>query len=311
MSSSTCLNIIRKVVKFEIMNDIMKKDDVEIENLIYEIRGVQVMLDSDLARLYEVETKQLNRQVKRNIERFDEDFMFQLTDLEYQNLKCQFGTSSSNNYGGRRTLPYVFTEMGVTTLASVLHSTVAVNMSKKIIRAFVMMRHYISSSLVEQKYINNLVLEDHSKIKALETSFQKLEEKRKINEIYFNGQIYDAYSKIQDIFSDSKKQIIIIDSYADYTLLDIIKRLKIEVIIITKPDNLLTKQDITKYNKQYHNLRVIFNNDFHDRYFILDDTIVYHCGTSINRIGYKTFSINLINDEDVCKTLICKVNKIR
>ncbi len=310
MSGSTYLNEIRNEVKFEIMNDIMIKDDVEIGNLIYEIRGLQVMLDSDLARLYEVETKQLNRQVKRNIERFDEDFMFQLTNSEYQNLRCQTGTSSSNNYGGRRTLPYVFTEMGVTTLASVLHSTVAVNMSKKIIRAFVMMRHYISSSLVEQKYINNLVLEDHSKIKALETSFQKLEEKRKINEIYFNGQIYDAYSKIQDIFNDSKKQIIIIDAYADYTLLDIIKRLKIEVIIITKPDNLLTKQDITKYNKQYHNLRVIFNNDFHDRYFILDDSKVYHCGTSINRIGYKTFSINLINDEDVCQTLICKVNKI-
>ena len=294
----------------EIMNDIMTKNDVEIENLIYEIRGVQVMLDSDLARLYEVETKQLNRQVKRNIERFDEDFMFQLSDSEYQNLRCQIGTSSSNNYGGRRTLPYVFTEMGVTTLASVLHSTVAINMSKKIIRAFVMMRHYISSNLVEQKYINNLVLEDHTKIKALEMSFQKLEEKRKINEIYFNGQIYDAYSKIKDIFSDSKKQIIIIDAYADYTLLDIIKRLKIEVIIITKPDNLLTKQDIIKYNKQYHNLRVIFNNDFHDRYFILDNTKVYHCGASINRIGYKTFSINLINDEDVCKKLICKVNKI-
>lgn len=153
------------------MNDIMIKDDIEIENLIYEIRGVQVMLDSDLARLYEVETKQLNRQVKRNIERFDEDFMFQLNDSEYQNLKCQIGTSSLNNYGGRRTLPYVFTEMGVTTLASILHSIVAVNMSKKIIRAFVTMRHYISSGLVEQKYINNLVLEDHSKIKALEISF--------------------------------------------------------------------------------------------------------------------------------------------
>ena len=114
--------------------------------------------------------------------------MFQLTDLEYQNLKCQIGTSSSNNYGGRRTLPYVFTEMGITTLASVLHSAVAVNMSKKIIRTFVMMRHYISTNLIEQKYINNIVLEDHNKIKALETSFQKFEEKRKDNEIYFNGQ---------------------------------------------------------------------------------------------------------------------------
>ena len=268
------------------------------------------MLDSDLANLYEVETKQLNRQIKRNIERFDEDFMFQLTDLEYQNLKCQIGTSNSNNYGGRRTLPYVFTEMGVTTLANVLHSHIAISMSKKIIRAFVMMRHYISSNLIEQKYINDLVLEDHNKIKKLESTFHKFEEKRKVNEIYFNGQIYDAYSKIQDIFKTATKKIIIIDSYTDNTLLDIVKRLNIEVIVITKKDNLLTHQDITKYNKQYHNLRVIFNNSFHDRYFSIDGKDVYHCGASINRIGYKTFSINLISDEEVCNLLINKVNKI-
>ena len=292
------------------MNEVIVKDEVVIENLIYEIRGKQVMLDSDLAKLYEVETKQLNRQVKRNIERFDEDFMFQLTDLEYQNLKCQIGTSSSNNYGGRRTLPYVFTEMGVTTLASVLHSDIAISMSKKIIRAFVMMRHYISSNLIEQKYINNLVLEDHDKIKALETSFNKLEEKRKVNEIYFNGQIYDAYSKIQDIFKSATKKLIIIDAYADNTLLDIIKRLNIEVIIITKPNNLLTKQDIERYNKQYKNLKVIYNNTFHDRYFVLDEEVVYHCGTSINRIGYKTFSITMIGDKEVCDLLFDKVNKI-
>ena len=153
-------------------------------------------------------------------------------------------------------------------------------------------------------------MEDHDKIKALETSFNKLEEKRKVNEIYFNGQIYDAYSKIQDIFKTATKKIIIIDAYADNTLLDIIKRLNIEAIIITKTNNLLTKQDIEKYNKQYHNLKVVFNNNFHDRYFIIDDKSVYHCGTSINRIGYKTFSINLISDEEVCKSLVNKVNKI-
>ena len=292
------------------MNDVIVKDEVVIEKLIYEIRGKQVMLDSDLAKLYEVETKQLNRQVKRNIERFDEDFMFQLTAEEYQNLKCQFGTSSSNNYGGRRTLPYVFTEMGVTTLASVLHSEIAINMSKKIIRAFVIMRHYISLNLIEQKYINNLVLEDHDKVKALEDSFKKLEEKRKINEIFFDGQIFDAYFKVQEIFKTATEKLMIIDAYADNTLLDIIKRLNIEVIIITKPNNLLTYHDITKYNKQYHNLKIIFNNDFHDRYFILDKSIVYHCGTSINRIGYKTFSINLISDEEVCDSLISKVETI-
>ena len=291
------------------MNELIDKE-VNIENMIYEIRGKQVMIDSDLALLYEVETKQLNRQVKRNIERFDEDFMFQLTNLEYENLKCQIGTTSSRNYGGRRTMPYVFTEMGITTLASILHSEVAISMSKKIIRAFVMMRHYISTSLIEQKYINKLVLEDHSKIKNLENLFQKFEEKRKDSDIYFNGQIYDAYYKIYQIFNSAKRNLVIIDSYADNTILDIIKRLNIEVIIITKSNNLLTNQDIKKYNKQYHNLKVIFNNTFHDRYFIIDDKEVYHCGASINRIGYKTFSITRINDSEVYNSLLHKIKEL-
>ena len=186
----------------------------------------------------------------------------------------------------------------------------AEEVSIKIMDAFVAVRKYISTNLIEQKYINILVLEDHEKIKALESSFAKFEEKRKVNEIYFNGQIYDAYSKIQEIFNEATKEIIIIDSYADYTLLDIIKRLKIKVIIITKPNNLLTKQDIIKYSKQYNNLKVIYDNTFHDRYFILDNKIVYHCGASINRIGYKTFSITLINDEEIRQTLISKAYKI-
>lgn len=269
-----------------------------------------MILDSDLARLYECVngTKDINKAVKRNIERFPENFMFQLTDEEYDNLRFQIGTSKVR--GGRRYNPYVFTEQGVAMLSSVLHSEVAIKMSIQIINAFVIMRKYISNNLIEQRYINNLVLEHDSEIKLLKESFGKIEEKRKINEIYFNGQIYDAYSKIQDIFKTAKKRLIIIDAYTDNTLLDIIKRLNIDVIIITKKDNLLTHQDITKYNKQYHNLKVIYNNTFHDRYFIIDKTQVYHCGTSINRIGYKTFSINLISDEDVCNSLINKVNKI-
>ena len=292
------------------MNDVIVKDEVVIENLIYEIRGVQVILDSDLARLYECVngTKDINKAVKRNIERFPENFMFQLTDEEYDNLRFQIGTSKVR--GGRRYNPYVFTEQGVAMLSSVLHSEVAIKMSIQIINAFVIMRKYISNNLIEQRYINNLVLEHDSEIKLLKESFGKIEEKRKINEIYFNGQIYDAYSKIQDIFKTAKKRLIIIDAYTDNTLLDIIKRLNIDVIIITKKDNLLTHQDITKYNKQYHNLKVIYNNTFHDRYFIIDKTQVYHCGTSINRIRYKTFSINLISDEEVCNLLVSKINKI-
>ena len=144
----------------------------------------------------------------------------------------------------------------------------------------------------------------------MKESFNKIDEKRRINEIYFNGQIFDAYSKIQEIFKSAMKSLIIIDAYADNTLLDIIKRLNIKVIIITKSNNLLTHQDIKKYNKQYSNLKVIYNNTFHDRYFIIDNKEMYQCGASINRIGYKTFSINLISDEEVCNSLISKVNKI-
>ncbi len=288
----------------------MIKKDVNIENLIYEIRGVQVMLDSDLAKLYKCAngTKDINKAVKRNIERFPENFIFQLTDEEYSRLRFQFGTS--NTKGGRRNNPYVFTEQGIAMLSSVLHSETAVTISIKIINAFIAMRKYISTNLIEQKYINSLVLEDHEKIKTLELSFVKFEEKKKTNEIYFNGQIYDAYSKIQEIFNEATKEIIIIDSYADYTLLDIIKRLNVKTTIITKPNNLLTKQDIIRYSKQYNNLKVIYDNTFHDRYFILDNKIVYHCGASVNRIGYKTFSITLINDEEICQALINKVYKI-
>lgn len=256
-------------------------------------------------------TKTLNLAVKRHINRFPERFMFQLTDDEYKNLRFQIETSSiDNDYGGRRYNPYVFTEQGVAMLATVLKTEVAEEISIKIMDAFVALKHYISDNLIEQKFINNQVLKNSEDIKLLKESFQKFEEKRKINEIYFDGQIYDAYSKIQDIFKSATKKLVIIDAYADNTLLDIIKRLNVEVTIITKKDNLLTKQDIKKYNKQYYNLKVIFNNSFHDRYFILDDNEFYHCGTSINRIGYKTFSINLVSDKEVCKILIDKVNEI-
>ena len=295
------------------MNDIiLKEDNINIEDLIYEIRGKQVMLDSDLAKLYHCKngTKSINLAVKRHINRFPERFMFQLTEEEYKNLKFQVETSSWNDYGGVRKLPYVFTEQGVAMLSSVLRTDIAEEVSIRIMDAFVAMRKYLSSNLMEQKFIKNQVMKNTEDIKLLQESFKKFEEKRKVNEIYFNGQIFDAYSKILDILKDAKNNLIIIDSYADNTLLDIVKRLKVDVIIITKPNNLLTKQDILKYNNQYNNLKVIYDNTFHDRYFILDNKIVYHCGASINRIGYKTFSITKINDSEVCNVLINKVNEI-
>lgn len=267
------------------------------------------MIDSDLALLYKCAngTKTINLAVKRHIKRFPERFMFQLTKEECK-MFSRFQVETLIERGHNiKYLPYVFTEEGVAMLATILRTEVAEEISIRIMDAFVAMRKYISSNLIEQKYINNLDLEDHNRINMLENSFQKLDEQRKVSEIYFNGQIFDAYSKIYEIFCDAKKNLIIIDNYADNTILDIIKRLDVEVFIITKENNLLTKQDILKYNKQYHNLKVIFDNSFHDRYFILDNKEIYHCGASINRIGYKTFSITLINDEFVLERLLEKI----
>ena len=183
--------------------------------------------------------------------------------------------------------------------------------------AFVSMRKYISTNLIEQKFINNMVLEHnenfkivYNDIKLLQQSFDKLEEKRLVNEIYFNGQIYDAYSKIIDILSAAQKELIIIDGYADKTTLDIIKNIKCIVILIVKTNSKLSKLDIDKYNNQYHNLKIIYNNNYHDRYFIIDKSIIYHCGTSINYAGSKTFSINILEDEFVRESLINNIIKI-
>ena len=291
------------------MNQVIEKQN--IENLIYEIRGKQVMLDSDLARLYNVETKRINEAVKNNTEKFPERFSWKLTIDETINIsRSKISTlkiKQGNNikYGAR-----VFTEQGVMMLATILKSKIATETTIRIMDAFVLMKKYISTDLLEQKYINNQVFKNTEDIRLLKESFNKLAEKRKDNEIFFNGQIYDAYSKISNIFKSAKKELIIVDAYADNTTLDIIKRLNIKVTIITKQNNLLTNQDIEKYNKQYKNLKVIFNNTFHDRYFILDNKEVYFCGTSINRIGYKTFGIALMNDKETYIPLLNRINQI-
>ena len=290
------------------MNDIIVKDEVVIEKLIYEIRGKQVMLDSDLAKLYGTQTKRINEAVSRNKEKFPERFSWILDNYELEILRSQIATSSSR--GGRRYGIRVFTEQGIAMLATILKTNVATKISISIMDAFVSMRKYISNNLIEQKYINNMVIEHDSQIKLLQESLEKKKKKRKVNEIYFNGQIYDAYSKILEIFKQATKTLTIIDAYADTTILDMIKRLNVEVVIITKDNHLLTQQDITKYNEQYHNLKVYYDHTFHDRYFILDEKEVYHCGASINRIGYKTFSITLIGDNDVGKSLMEKLEKL-
>ena len=285
------------------MNEIV--EELKIEKMIYEIRGKQVMLDSDLAKLYQCKngTKEINQAVKRNPMKFPSDFCFQLTIEEFDNLWSQFVTTKEKNM--IRTLPYVFTEQGVAMIATILKTMIATEISIKIMRAFIAMRKYIGSNLIEQRYINHLVLEHEDKIKLLETSFEKLETKK--NEIYFNGQIYDAYSKILDIISEAKEEIIIIDGYADKSVLDMIRNTKVKVILIIKNCGNLKEQDILKYQEQYDNLHLIYDSTFHDRYIILDKKVFYHCGASLNHAGSKTFSINTLEDEMVQKLLINKI----
>ena len=275
------------------MNDIIQ--ELNIENMIYEIRGKQVMLDSDLAKLYRCKngTKVINQAVSRHLDRFPDDFCFQLTRNEIENLRSQLVTSSLNDYGGRRYNPYVFTEQGVAMLATILRTSVAAEVSIKIMRAFVAMRKYIYSNSLEQKYINNLVMKHEDQ---LSTIFDYFDSKDPVNEIYTKGQVYDAYSRILDILQLAKEELIIIDSYADKYVLDMISKIKVEVTLILSTNSRLTELDIDKYNKEYSNLTIIYNDTFHDRFIILDKKKMYHLGTSLNNAGTKTFAINKVED---------------
>ena len=280
------------------------KEELNIENIIYEIRGKQVMLDSDLAKLYECKngTKDINKAVKRNIERFPNNFYFQITEEEMKKLWFQSGTANKMI----RSLPYVFTEQGIAMLSSVLHTQIAISQSIRIMDTFVKMRKIISSNLIEQKYINELVIKDNERINLLEESFSKLEEKEKINHIFYEGQIYDAYSLLIDIFKEAKKEIIIIDNYADKSILDMITNLNVKVTIVTRKFNLLKDIDIKKYNNQYHNLKVIYSDKFHDRFIIIDRTDLYHSGASYKDLGNKCFGINKIKDDEYLENILIK-----
>ena len=284
------------------------KEDLSIENMIYEIRGRQVMFNSDVAKLYNVETKRINEVIKRNINRFPEEFCFQITDSELRDLilRSHFVTSSWNNYGGTRYLPYVLTEQGIMMLSGLLKNDIAAKVNVQIIDAFVKMRKYISGNL----YLNEKIIVNHeNRILKLEESFDKLNEKEKINAIFYEGQIYDAYSLLIDIFKEANEEIIIIDNYADKSILDMITNLNVKVTIVTKKFNLLKDIDIKKYNKQYHNLKVIYSDKFHDRFVIIDKKVLYHSGASFKDLGNKCFAINKIEDNEYLKNILKKIKE--
>ena len=296
------------------MSEVIVKDNIQIENLIYEIRGKQVMLDSDLAKLYGCKngTKSLNLAVKRHINRFPERFMFQLTLEEYVTIRSRFQIETLNKNNQKqgfniKYLPYVFTEQGVAMLSAVLKTDVAEEASIKIMDAFVAMKKIISNSLIEQKYINSLVLEHDTNIKLLQQSFDEFSSKEKVNHIFYDGQIYDAYSLLINILGMAKKEIIIIDNYAGKELFDITKNIMVNIKVYTKN---IDEIAIKKYRQEYSNIEIINTDIFHDRFIILDNSELYNIGSSLKDIGKKCSSINKIEDNTILKGLISRLEDI-
>lgn len=292
-------------------------NNTDIRSLVYVIRGQQIMLDSDLAFLYQVETGALNRAMKRNIGRFPEDFCFQLTKDEYENLKCQIGISSENSYGGRRTLPYAFTEQGISMLASVLHSDIAVQVSIRIMRTFVEMRRFISNNALLFERISSIELKQLEYQKSTDERFDRVfqyidDHAESEQKIFFDGQIYDAFSLLVSIIQKANKEIILIDGYVDVNTLDLLAKKKsgVNVRCYTYSNTPLSKQDISKFNAQYATLTVKKTSIFHDRFLVLDGKTAYHIGASLKDAGKKCFGISLLKDPDMVKELLNRLKTV-
>lgn len=289
----------RSINVLEKKNNIVNVVNNNLENMIYEIRGVQVMLSSDVAKLYQVETRRINEVIKRNIKRFPDTFCFQLTETEFYNLRSQFAISSETNHGGVRYLPYVLTEQGIMMLSGLLKSDIAVKVNVQIIDAFVKLRRYVSSSIIN----NEILLNHENRILKLENTFNKMQEKEKINTIFFEGQIFEAYTLLLDLFDSAKEEIIIIDNYASKELLKILKNIDKKILIISKNfDDVLVK----KYNSEYSNIEFKNLDIFHDRFLIIDRKKLYSCGASFKDLGKKCFAINEMESKELIENLLDK-----
>ncbi len=269
----------------------------QIENRIYTIRGIQVMLDSDLAEMYDVETKVLNQAVKRNLDRFPNEFRFQLTKDELDKLRSQIVTSSLS-HGGRRGLPYVFTEQGVSMLSAVLRSNMAIKVSIQIIQAFVTMRKTFANlhgliqrleGLESKQLITDSKLE--KVLKALEKDSQSKQG------VFFEGQLFDAHVFASDLIKKAQKSLVLVDNYIDETTLLLLSKRKkgVECTVHTR-NNATLKKDIEKHNLQYPEISVIENRSSHDRFLVIDDTNLYHIGASLKDLGNKCFAFSRMDD---------------
>lgn len=312
-----------------------------IEDKIFTIRGVQVMLDKDLAELYGVETKRINEQVKRNIERFPEEFCFQLTKEEVESLRSQivtlssmnetlrsqiatlngeitdlkshFATSSSQNWGGTRKLPYAFTEQGVAMLASILKSETAVKVSIQIMNAFVQMRHFLAANgslfarldsvekqqIETEEKLNRNIVQIQEKLTVHEKNFEKVFDALEAADlpkqgVFCNGQIFDSYKFVSDLIRKAKTSIVLVDNYVDDSVLSMLDKRKpgVSATIYTQSISKQLTLDLQKHNAQYAPIDVRVMTNFHDRFLFIDEKTIYHIGASIKDLGKKVFGFS-------------------
>ena len=285
----------------------------DIKSMIFVVRNQQVMIDSDLAILYQVETKRLNEAVKRNIARFPEEFRFQLTAEETESLRSQFATLNENDGRGkhRKYLPYVFTEQGIAMLSAVLRSDVAIQVSISIMKSFVEMRRFIANNALLFERISTVELRQLEYQKQTDEKLEQIfeyisEHEESSQKVFFDGQIYDAFSLIVNLIQKAYKEITLIDGYVDVGTLNLLSKKKsdVAVTIYTQKQTKLTKADVKNFNAQYPTLKIKYTKVFHDRFLILDRVTAYHVGASLKDAGKKCFGINLIQDAGIIKDIL-------
>lgn len=283
-----------------------------IKNLIHTIRGMQIMLDSDVAMLYHYETKKINQTVKRNIERFPENFCFQLSELEFENLRSQIVTASSEmqitKFRNKKYLPYAFTEQGISMLSGLLKNKIAVQVSINIMNAFVEMRQFLSLNGHIFDRLTNLeykLLEHDKKFDEVFNELQKNKKTEFKQKIFFQGQIYDAYDLVIELIKSAQNDILIIDNYIDDSILKMLsKKLpNVKVSILTSFNCNIIKLDIEKFNQEYPTLKIVKTSKFHDRFMVIDHAQLYHIGASLKDLGKKCFAISKIEDLKYIETL--------
>lgn len=276
-------------------------EPINLPNYIFAMRGLQVVLDRDLALFYNVETKVLNQAVKRNIERFPEEFRMQLTADEYEYLlRSQFVTSR-DIHGGDRYLPFAFTEQGIAMLSAVLRSSIAVKISIEIMKAFVVMRQQLSNN----NLINSRLASIEQKQLVADTRFEQLFTALEANNpipkqgLFFDGQTFDAHLFVSQIIEQAERSIILIDNYIDHSILSLFTKRKAGVKITIYTRNLTPglTLDTLKFNQQYGDLEIIELREAHDRFVIIDNEILYHVGASLKDLGKKWFAFSKIENQ--------------